>query len=199
MELRIVLPVLMMTVAASLSGAVDSALRPQPGFAVQPVDGSFALLKMSGPDGRSPALSWSEPPPSTRTLAIVAEDLDAEGADRVFWAVWNLSRNVRYLEGGVPASTRTASGALQATTEAGVAGYRPPSFRAAARHRLRLTLFAVPRTLALPDGATGEDVLRAASEAAGVYAVWHAGGGWIARPPEAVAASRQSVRATQSE
>lgn len=185
MELRLVLPILLLAVSASLTGAVDAALEPAPGFAVQPDDGGFALLRMSGPDGRSPALTWGEPPPSTRSFAIVAEDLDAPPGERVFWAVWNLSHHVRHLEEGVPHGPRTASGARQARVARAGHGYRAPSFLSAARHRLRVTVYAIPGRLDLPHDASAEAVVKAVWPASLAVTRWHAGGGWIRPDPGA--------------
>jgi phosphatidylethanolamine-binding protein (PEBP) family uncharacterized protein len=190
MELRIILPALMLAVAASLSGAVDQALKPAPGPSLLAVDGGFALLKMAGPDGRSPALAWTAPPESARGLAIVAEDLDAPSGQRVFWALWGLSPTVRYLEAGVPEGERTASGGRQGRLGGERAGYSPPSFAAAARHRLRVTLFVLDRELRLADDATGDEVARAARRDAIEAAEWFAGGGWLLDRSTAVTASR---------
>lgn len=190
MELKIIMPALMLAVAASLSGAVEQALQPAPGLSLHAVDGGFALLKMAGPDGRSPALAWNALPDSARGLAIVAEDLDASSGQRVFWALWDLSPRVRYLEAGVPEGRRTASGGRQGRLGGDRAGYRPPSFAAAARHRLRVTLFVLDRELRLPDDATGEEVAAAARRDAIEAAEWYAGGGWLLDRSTAVAASR---------
>lgn len=181
MELRLILPILLITLSASLTGAVDVALVPERSFAVQPDDGSFALLRMSGPDGRSPALTWGEPPPATRAFAIIAEDLDAPPGERVFWALWNLSPRARHLEEGLGPGARTVGGARQAVVANGSRGYRAPTFLAAARHRLRITLYALPADLDLPHDVDGETVARAAWPAAHAVTRWNAGGGWLRR------------------
>lgn len=196
MELRLILPILLLAVSASLTGAVDAALEPVRGFAVQADDGSFALLRMSGPDGRSPALTWGEPPATTRTFAIVAEDLDAPPEQRVFWAMWNLSRHVRHLEEGVPIGPRTASGARQALVSGAGHGYRAPSFLSAARHRLRITVYALPGALDLPEDAGADAVQRAVWPASHAVTRWNAGGGWLSETRSALA--RNGERAAAS-
>lgn len=39
---------------------------------------------------RSPPLSWSEPPPDTRSLALVVDDPDAPGGTFTHWLAWGI-------------------------------------------------------------------------------------------------------------
>jgi Raf kinase inhibitor-like YbhB/YbcL family protein len=41
-------------------------------------------------DDVSPALSWSDPPPGTRSLALIVDDPDAPIGTFTHWLVWNI-------------------------------------------------------------------------------------------------------------
>jgi Raf kinase inhibitor-like YbhB/YbcL family protein len=41
-------------------------------------------------DDVSPALSWSDPPPGTRTLALIVDDPDAPIGTFTHWLAWNI-------------------------------------------------------------------------------------------------------------
>ncbi len=48
----------------------------------------------------SPPLVWSDPPPGTRSFALVVEDPDAPGGTFHHWGVYNLPSDLRRLAGG---------------------------------------------------------------------------------------------------
>ncbi len=158
MDARLTLPILLLLVAVSLTGAVETALRPvDDAFTLSPpADGSAGCIAiaMAGPLGASPSLIWSGVPDGTQSFALFAEDLDATAQQRVFWLVTDLAADVRQIEGGR-------------------AEYRAPSWTATATHRLRFTLLALS-TPGQRDGAAISDLKNSALGSA----VWYTGGGW---------------------
>src|SRR5690242_10847803 len=81
---------------------------------------------------RSIPLSWSDPPPGTRSLAIVMDDPDAR-SERPFvhWLIYNIPPDTKSLEAGLPTTPRldAPKGALQgrnSTRSLGYFGPRPP-------------------------------------------------------------------------
>ena len=54
-------------------------------------------------DDVSPALSWSDPPPGARTLALIVDDPDAPVGTFTHWLAWNIDPAVGGLAEGEPA------------------------------------------------------------------------------------------------
>src|SRR5947209_5195280 len=54
-------------------------------------------------DGRndSPPLEWGDPPPDTRSFALVCDDPDAPRGTFTHWLVWNVSADRRHLTAGL--------------------------------------------------------------------------------------------------
>jgi Raf kinase inhibitor-like YbhB/YbcL family protein len=109
---------------------------------------------------RSPPLSWSEPPPDTRSLALVVDDPDAPSGTFTHWVVLDLAAGVvGSEEGSVPA------GGVQAQNSAGRASYFgpcPPS----GTHRYRFTVYALSGPTGLGAGAGLSEALGALEERA---------------------------------
>jgi Raf kinase inhibitor-like YbhB/YbcL family protein len=107
--------------------------------------------------GKSPPLSWSEPPPGTTSFALVVDDPDAPSGIFRHWGVWD-----------IPASTRMiASGQApgpQSTNDFGEPAYGapcPPN----GSHRYRFKLFALDtEKLGVSPGAKIQDVEGAAEK-----------------------------------
>src|SRR2546425_47531 len=55
----------------------------------------------------SPALTWSEPPSGTESLALVCDDPDSRAGSFVHWLVWNIDPSTR----GLPEGWKEASAA----------------------------------------------------------------------------------------
>lgn len=113
-------------------------------------------------DGRdmSPPLAWSGVPAGAKTLALVADDPDAPRGTWVHWVLYDLAAGVRELAAGQPATEMLADGAKQGRNDFGRAGYGgpcPPS----GTHRYYFKLYALDAELALPPGATKEQLLKA--------------------------------------
>lgn len=52
-------------------------------------------------DDLSPALSWSEPPAGTKSLALIVDDPDAPAGTWVHWVLYDLEPHIRELPEGV--------------------------------------------------------------------------------------------------
>lgn len=78
---------------------------------------------------QSPALSWTEPPAGTRSLAVTIYDPDAPtGSGWWHWVVFNLPADTRGLPAGAgdPEKPTLPAGAVQSRTDFGTPGYGGP-------------------------------------------------------------------------
>jgi Raf kinase inhibitor-like YbhB/YbcL family protein len=114
-------------------------------------------------DGRntSPPLTWSDPPPGTRSLALVCEDPDAPRGTFTHWVVFNLPAESRELGEGVPGEATLPNGTVQGTNGFGHVGYGGPSPPAGNPHHYHFRLFALDCPLDLKPGATKDRLLKA--------------------------------------
>lgn len=55
----------------------------------------------------SPPLEWTDPPPQTRSLALIMEDPDAPGGTFRHWAIYNIAADRRLLPEGVGHGVKT--------------------------------------------------------------------------------------------
>jgi len=105
----------------------------------------------------SPALSWTEPPVGTESLALISDDPDAPMGTWVHWVVYNLPPSVRQLPEVLPADGQLPDGTRQGRTDFGRTGYGgpcPPS----GTHRYFFKLYALETTLSLAPGATAKQL-----------------------------------------
>lgn len=113
-----------------------------------------------GPD-LSPALSWGEPPPGTRSLALICDDPDAPGGTWVHWVLFNLPAGTRTLPEGVAGKDQGPAGSLQGINDFGKIGYGGPSPPKGPAHRYYFKLYALDTTLPLKAAATKAEVEKA--------------------------------------
>ena len=97
--------------------------------------------------GESPPLTWSGVPTSTKSLALVMDDVDTPISPYVYWIVFNISTQIPEIQAG-----RIPPGALQAHSSKGTVGYTPPC--PAHPHRYRFTVYALNASLRLPADAS---------------------------------------------
>jgi hypothetical protein len=112
----------------------------------QPIPARYAC------DGEnvSPELRWSDVPDGTLSLALRCEDPDAPRGTFTHWVLWNLDPT----EGGIPAG-EVPTGARQGRNDFGQVGYGGPCPpRGHGTHHYHFTLYAVPKEIGLPEGAT---------------------------------------------
>src|SRR3989339_379430 len=106
----------------------------------------------------SPALSWTDVPAGTKTLALICDDPDAPVGIWVHWVVYNIPVNISGLPEGVPAQELLDNGAQQGMSDfkrPGYGGPAPPS----GTHRYFFKLYALDTALNLEPKTATRDVL----------------------------------------
>jgi Raf kinase inhibitor-like YbhB/YbcL family protein len=114
-------------------------------------------------DGKnvSPPLRWSDPPPKTKSFALICDDPDAPRGTWVHWVLVNLPRDRRELEEAVPAQELLPGGAKQGTNDFGKVGYGGPSPPPGKPHRCFFKLYALDTLLELAPGVTKDQLVAA--------------------------------------
>ena len=102
----------------------------------------------------SPPLAWTDPPPGTKSLALVCDDPDAPAGTWVHWVLWDMPSSARSLPEGVPAQAKLEDGTRQGTNDFKKTGYGGPCPPRGAPHRYFLKLYALDNVVGLPPGAT---------------------------------------------
>jgi Raf kinase inhibitor-like YbhB/YbcL family protein len=113
----------------------------------------------------SPPLSWEGLPAATRELAMIVDDPDAPtGEPWVHWVIYNLPPTQEGLVEGVPPIPRPKSplGSTQGRNSWNSLGYRGPAPpKGHGVHRYYFRLYALDRTLELPEGLDKAGLLKA--------------------------------------
>jgi Raf kinase inhibitor-like YbhB/YbcL family protein len=99
----------------------------------QPIPTQFTC---DGAD-QSPPLQWGEPPPGTKSFALVIDDPDAPSGTFRHWGVFDIPASARSLGGGQPAGTEVAND----FGKTGYGGPCPPKGHGA--HHYHFKLFAL--------------------------------------------------------
>jgi Raf kinase inhibitor-like YbhB/YbcL family protein len=110
---------------------------------------------------KSPQLTWTAGPATTKSYVVVAQDTTTANATPVqHWLMWNVPATVTSLPEGVPLGVSPASpaGATQATA-GGNAGYRGPKPPAGMVHNYVFQVFALDTTLTGLDTMTNAPML----------------------------------------
>lgn len=140
--LRALIPAILISALASCGAGSRQPERPVANFTLTSsafTDGQ-AIPKQFTCDGagQAPPLQWSDPPPGTRSLALVVDDPDAPSGTFGHWGAYN-----------IPAADRTLSGsAAQAINGFGKSGYGgpcPPSGHGLHHYRFKLLALNVER------------------------------------------------------
>ncbi len=105
----------------------------------------------------SPTLSWSEPPASTKSLALICDDPDAPGKTWVHWVVYNLPPSTRSLPEAIPGGSNIPDGGLQGINDFRKLSYGGPC-PPGGTHRYFFKVYALDRMLDLKSGATKAEV-----------------------------------------
>ena len=106
----------------------------------------------AGPDV-SPQLSWTEPPPATKSFALVVDDPDAPVGNWNHWTLWNLPPTSRGLPENVSKEARLADDTWQGINDFHKTGYNGPCPPAGKPHRYYFKLFALDAKLELKPGS----------------------------------------------
>jgi Raf kinase inhibitor-like YbhB/YbcL family protein len=106
----------------------------------------------------SPSFSWSAPPPSTQSFALIADDPDAPAGNWVHWVVYNLPATLRALAQNFPKSEQANDGSHQGNNDFAKTGYNGPCPPPGKPHRYFFKLYALDSKLALKPGGSKKDV-----------------------------------------
>ncbi len=113
----------------------------------------------------SPPLTWTGVPAAARELALIADDPDAPTPEPwVHWVIYKIPVATEGLAQGVPpmARPRFPATAVQGKNSWSSAGYRGPAPpRGHGVHRYFFKLYALDRSLDLPEGLDKPGLLRA--------------------------------------
>ena len=102
---------------------------------------------------QSPALNWDEPPPGTKSLAVVMDDPDAPSGTFRHWGAYDIPANARSIPTGSAIGKQAANGFGQS----GYGGPCPPKGHGPHRYRFKLYALDVD-SLAVPADAKVEQV-----------------------------------------
>lgn len=108
----------------------------------------------------SPPLQWSAPPAGSQSLALVVDDPDAPSGTWVHWLVYNLPASRSALPESVPPAAHLPDQGKQGRNSwqnLGYGGPCPPG----GTHRYFFRLYALDAALALPAGASSEQLRKA--------------------------------------
>ena len=162
--------------AATLSlAAVLCACSPQ--AIQQQVTGSLQVNSTSAANGAlperfgcrgsgvSPQISWSDPPPGTKSLAVIMDDLDAPVGHihrhyYVHWLVFDMPAGKRDLSEALQRQP-LPDGTQQGRNEARESGYSGPCPNAGSTHHYVISVYALDTQLGLPVDTTGGQLLTA--------------------------------------
>ena len=112
-------------------------------------------------EDRSPALTWSGAPASTKSFALIADDPDAPVGTWVHWVIYNIPASAHALPGSVEKKEQLADGSRQGRNDFRKVGYNGPCPPPGKPHRYFFKLYALSTELSLPAGASKSDVERA--------------------------------------
>jgi Raf kinase inhibitor-like YbhB/YbcL family protein len=102
---------------------------------------------------QAPALSWTDIPTGTKSLALVLSDPDAPFGVWIHWVAFNIPEN-----GAADLSDRSVIG----NNSWGKNGYSGPCPPVGQMHHYLFVLYALDTLLDLPQGATAAQMLKAA-------------------------------------
>jgi Raf kinase inhibitor-like YbhB/YbcL family protein len=98
--------------------------------------------------GLRPSIHWTGAPTGTKSLALIVDDSSAPITPYIYWIVFDIGPQTSgTLVGGIP------TGARQAQNSKGTAGYDPPC-PVNGSHTYRFTVYALNRSLPLPNGVS---------------------------------------------
>jgi Raf kinase inhibitor-like YbhB/YbcL family protein len=116
---------------------------------------SLVIPSMYTCDGSdtSPALSWSQPPANTQSLALTIVDTDTP-IGFVHWVLFNIPAQTREFQQGLPKQATLPDGSQQGMTDFDKVGYGGPCPPSGSPHHYVFTLYALDTKLNLPANAT---------------------------------------------
>jgi Raf kinase inhibitor-like YbhB/YbcL family protein len=153
----------------SVVGAVVGSMLAGTGVASGPHLSSMAfrhgqpLHKRHTCDGAdvSVPLSWDDPPPKTKSFAIIAEDPDAPVGSFVQWVIYDLPASTRALPRAVPARGTLKDGSKQGLNDFHRVGYGGPCPPPGKVHHYYFRLYTLDAMTKLPPRAPIDQVREA--------------------------------------
>lgn len=109
----------------------------------------------------TPPLAWTDPPPETKSFALICDDPDAPGRTWVHWVLYDIPRNVRSLPEALAADPDLDDGSHQGANDFGYVGYGGPAPPRGTPHRYFFKVYALDCELGLPAGAKKAEVVAA--------------------------------------
>jgi Raf kinase inhibitor-like YbhB/YbcL family protein len=101
----------------------------------------------------SPALVWSNPPPATRSFALIVDDPDAPHKTVVHWLIYDIPPDARGLQEGVPTDKQLRDGSRQGKNDHGKIGFSGPCPPRGVVHHYFFKLYALDDMTALKPNA----------------------------------------------
>lgn len=108
---------------------------------------------------QSPGLSWPEPPPGTRSFALIMDDPDAPSGTFRHWGAYNIPQTAR----SIPAGHALGKQAVNSFGKTGYGGPCPPKGHGPHRYRFKLYALDVDG-LTVPNDAKVEQVEQEAEQ-----------------------------------
>lgn len=109
-------------------------------------------------DDVSPALSWTDPPQGSKSLALIADDPDAPRGTWTHWVLFDLPPATSALPEGVPKVGELPGGGRQGVNDFHKLGYGGPCPPPGKPHRYFFKLYALDNKLNLKAGASKQEV-----------------------------------------
>jgi Raf kinase inhibitor-like YbhB/YbcL family protein len=106
----------------------------------------------------SPALKWSNPPVSTRSVAVIVDDPDAPNGTFTHWIVYNIPPTIHRLPENVLPLATLPSGSKQGQNDFEHTGYGGPCPPPGSPHHYHFHVYALDTTLQLPDNPIRGDI-----------------------------------------
>ena len=100
----------------------------------------------------SPPLTFGEPPPGTKSLALVMDDPDAPRGIFNHWVIFNIPAATRELAEGIPNKDTLQDGTQQGKNDSGTIGYSGPCPPRNTLHHYRFNYYALDTPLKLQSG-----------------------------------------------
>ena len=109
----------------------------------------------------SPALLWNDPPPTTKSFALVVDDPDATNGTVVHWLVYDIPVDAHGLQEGVTKDKKLRDGTLQGRNSHGKIGYSGPCPPHGSVHHYLFKLYALDDVTKLRPKATKPELEQA--------------------------------------
>jgi Raf kinase inhibitor-like YbhB/YbcL family protein len=112
-------------------------------------------------DDASPALLWNDPPPATKSFALVVDDPDAPNGTVVHWLIYDIPADSHGLQEGVARDKKLRDGTQQGRNSHGKIGYSGPCPPHGSVHHYFFKLYALDEVTNLKPKATKPELEQA--------------------------------------